>query len=165
MYYSAMSLKVLLLWSISFTMVPIYCQEFPYVLHLGVTLANHSYIDLSLVGDVGNNSVVCQTDLETCCSGAQGSHRGDWYFPNGDRLPFVGEIYQSRSAQQVDLHRTSETTSPTGVYRCDIPTLAINDATDISIRASIYVGLYPSEEGQYHLPVVLCYYKIYLQET
>ena len=57
-------------------------QSFPYVSFRGQTLANHSYVDLSLVGTSGSDSVQCITDLNTCCSGAQGIHRGDWYFPD-----------------------------------------------------------------------------------
>ena len=37
--------------------------------------------------DSGSDSVQCITDLSTCCSGAQGNHCGDWYFPDGTRLP------------------------------------------------------------------------------
>ncbi|CAI8046731.1 hypothetical protein GBAR_LOCUS25838, partial [Geodia barretti] len=36
----------------------------------------------------GSDSVQCHTDLSTCCSGTEGSHRGDWYFPDETRLPF-----------------------------------------------------------------------------
>ena len=45
-------------------------HTFPYVSFLGQTLANHSYVDLSLVGDdlSGSDSVQCHTDLGTCCS-------------------------------------------------------------------------------------------------
>ena len=44
---------------------------FPYVSFRGQTLANHSYLDFSLVGYVktGSDSVQCHTDLTTCCSG------------------------------------------------------------------------------------------------
>ena len=65
----------------------VYCQTFPYVFFMSQTLANHSYVDLSAVGNdlsgSGSDSVQCHTDLESCCSGGQGFHRGDWYFPNG----------------------------------------------------------------------------------
>ena len=37
-----------------------------------------------------SDSVVCHTDLSTCCSGGQGPHRGNWYFPDGTVLPFSG---------------------------------------------------------------------------
>ena len=68
----------------------VHSQTFPYVSFKGQTLANHSYLDFSLVGPLktGSDNVQCQTDLTTCCTGSQGIHRGDWYFPNGDRLQF-----------------------------------------------------------------------------
>ena len=43
------------------------------------------------------------TDLRTCCSGAQGAHRGDWYFPDGTRLPLPFHsdgIYVTRYLQR-----------------------------------------------------------------
>ena len=62
----------------------VYCQTFPYVSFMGHTLANHSYVNLSLVGDHrGGESVECVPNLSTCCSGVQGVQRGDWYFPDG----------------------------------------------------------------------------------
>ena len=77
-----MRIVSLLLWSL----VEVHCQHVPYVSFMGQTLANHSYVDFSLVGSLsnGSDSVQCHTDLTTCCTGGQGIHRGDWYFPNGD---------------------------------------------------------------------------------
>ena len=49
----------------------------------------------------GSDSVQCITDLSTCCSGAQGNHHGDWYFPDGTRLPFYGHIYESRKTREL----------------------------------------------------------------
>ena len=67
-------------------MVEVQCQQtFPYVSFMDQALANHSYVDISQVG-TGSDAVYCHTDLSTCCSPSQGPHRGDWYFPNGDRL-------------------------------------------------------------------------------
>ena len=74
---------LLLLWSL----VEVHSQQtFPYVSFVSQTLANHSYVDLSEVGNDGSGSdtVQCHTDLSTCCASAQGIHRGDWYFPDGD---------------------------------------------------------------------------------
>ena len=126
----------------------IHSQTAPYVSFNGQTLANNSYVDLSLVGDASDN-VVCHTDLSTCCSSTQGVHRGDWYFPNGDRLPFPGgvDIYETREAQRVDLRRMSATT-PVGIYHCEIPTLAVYNENDISVRATVYVGLYTASGGK-----------------
>ena len=127
-------------------------QTVPYVSFIGQTLANHSYVDLSLVrSDVsGSDSVQCHTDLSTCCSAAQGLHRGDWYFPNGDRLPFPGRSYitfQSRRHQRVDLRRSSDSSTQTGIYYCDISTNAVHHNTDNSVRDTVYVGLYYEEQG------------------
>ena len=106
-------------------------------------------MNLSTVGSDydGRDSVVCHTDLVTCCSGRQGIHRGDWYFPDGSVLPFRGPIYEGRAAQRVVLRRTTAT-GPTGIYRCDIPTEAVHDNTDRSVRETVYVGLYTGSEGK-----------------
>ena len=120
-------------------------QTIPYISFQGQTLANHSYVDLSLVGSdaSGNDSVQCITDLEACCSGTDGAHRGDWYFPNGTRLPFTGDIYESRGVQRVHLRRKNQYNVP-GIYRCNIPTNAVHKDTDTSMGEMVYVGLYHS---------------------
>ena len=135
--------SLLLLFLLS--LVEVHCQTFPYVSFLGQTLVNHSYVNFSTVGD-GNNSVQCHTDMSTCCSGSQGFHRGDWYFPSGDRLPLSGNVYEARGAQRVELRRTTAT-GPTGIYRCAMPTNAVSDNTDNSVRDTVYVGLYFNDEG------------------
>ena len=126
-------------------------QTFPYVSFQGQNLTNHSYVNLSLVGNdaSGSDSVQCHTDLETCCISTQGSHRGDWYFPNGTLLQFAGssDIYEVRFAQRVDLRRNAN--KENGMYRCDIPTNAVHDGEDTSKRDTVYVGLYYSE-GKCH---------------
>ena len=134
----------------------VHCQQtFPYVSFglTGQALADHSYVDLSRVGNTSDNSdsVVCHTDLGTCCSGSQGPYRGDWYFPNGTRLPLSGRsvpIGESRRAQSVVIRRTNAT-GPTGIYRCDIPTNAVHDydRDDIRVRDTVYVGLYTAGGG------------------
>ena len=129
-------------------LVEVHCQQtFPFVSFMGQALADHSYVDLSTVGSDNSNSVQCHTDLNTCCSGPQGSHRGDWYFPDGTRLPFSGDTNEGRGAQRVDLRQTSAT-GPTGIYRCDIPTRAVHDVIDISVRDTVYVGLYVGSGGR-----------------
>ena len=140
-------------------------QTFPYVSFTGPALANHSYVNLSTVGSASDNSdsVVCHTDLSTCCTGP---HRGDWYFPAGDRLPFAGSsvpIGLGRTAQIAIIRRTNDATGPTGIYRCRIPTNAVHHDTDISVRETVYVGLYPADGGKLkhrlaadiNLPIVL----------
>ena len=120
---------------------------------MGDTLPNHSYVNLSPVGKAGNgsDSVQCHTDLSTCCSGnatsGQGVDRGDWYFPSGDRLGFSagsGDIFESRVAQRVDLRRKNNADMPSGIYRCDVETVAVHsdDNTDTTTRETVYAGIY-----------------------
>ena len=160
-----MALAVLLLLGLFWSLAHSHSQRVPYVSFRGQTLANHSYVDLSLVGNdgSGSDSVLCHTDLSTCCSSIQGSHRGDWYFPDGTRLPlfyggiwyfpggtrllFYAGIFESRGSQRVDLRRRNNANSPTGIYRCDIPTNAVHDDTDNSVRGTVYVGLYTGSGG------------------
>ena len=118
-------------------------QRFPYVSFMGQTLDNHSYVDLSLVGSYSSGSVQCHTDLTTCCSSDQGPHRGNWYFPNGTRVPFGGYIIQNRGLQRVDLHHRYYA-NPVGIYRCRIPTIAVHVDSGNSVRDTVYVGLYTS---------------------
>ena len=143
----ATDMKRTLLWiSLLWSLVEVHSQTLPYVSFMNESLPNHSYVDLTLVGDPQLNdddhAIQCHTDLSTCCSGSQGDHRGDWYFPDGSRLPFahptVG-IHEARGAQRVDLRRNNNANSPSGVYRCDITTDAVQDN---SVRETVYVGLY-----------------------
>ena len=109
---------------------------------MGTNLPNHSYVDLTAVGEASNN-VQCHTDLSTCCHSALGNDRGDWYFPNGNRLFFVGgsgDIYEARGALRVDLRRRNNDAT-SGIYRCDIETIAINDDDGLE---TLYAGLYAS---------------------
>ena len=138
--YAKPTMKLLVLLSVLWAVV--YTQTFPYVSFMGQTLANHSYVTLSVVGDEGSHTVQCNTDLSTCCSGAQGPHRGDWYFPDENRLPFAGNAFEIRRDQGVDLVVEGEGSLTQGVYRCDIPTIAFHGDDDISVRDTVYVGLY-----------------------
>ena len=121
-------------------LVEVHSQTVPYVSFMGTNLPNHSYVNLTLVGSAAGSSVQCRTDRDTCCTMTQGLDRGDWYFPNGDRLQFSGDIYEHRGAQRVYLHRRNNGDS-SGVYRCDIETDAVNDEDG---RETVYVGLYAS---------------------
>ena len=139
-------LAALILCTLS-AVVGVHSQTVPYVSFMGTDLTNHSYVDLTLVGGAGSgsNSVQCHTDLDTCCSGSEGADRGDWYFPNGERLLFSGDIYEHRDAQRVDLRRRNNGDT-SGIYRCTVETNAVHsdDNSDITTRETVYVGLYAS---------------------
>ena len=149
-------MKYLLAFLLNFLcfLVEVHSQNVPYVSFMGVNLPNHSYVNLTLVGnDItdSGNTVRCHTDLETCCAGVQGIHRGDWHFPNGSVLVGAGgggDIYKRRDAQVVHLRRRNDATSPSGVYRCDIETNSVHDNDLNTITGeTVYVGLYPPNEG------------------
>ena len=140
------ALVLFLLWSL----VEVHSQTAPYVSFMGENLPNHSYVDLTLVGNDDSdpgNTVRCNTDLSTCCRGAQGIHRGDWYFPDGDSLSLVSagiNIFEVHGAQQVTLRRRNNAMGPSGVYSCEVPTVPVHDDNDLSVRETVYVGLYAS---------------------
>ena len=129
-----------LLLVILFALVEVYSQALSYVTFMGNNIPNHSYVKLTTVGTEYANTVHCHTDLQSCCSGSQGPDRGDWYFPNGTRLKFRGNVYEGRTDRRVGLfYNSSGGTS--GIYRCDIETTAVNENDGYE---SFYVGLYTS---------------------
>ena len=149
-------LLLCLLWSL----VEVYSQtQYPYASFMGEILPNHAYVNLSLVGDDDNSSLQCHTDLDSCCTGTQGNHHGDWFPPGSDtRLPFAYYeygIYELRGDQRVDLRRRRNADMPSGIYRCDIATNAVHD-DDVSVRESVYVGLYATG-GNCHSNNIICH--------
>ena len=132
-------MRIVSLLSLLWSLVEVHCQPAPYISFMGNDVPNHGYVDLSLVGS-GSNNVQCHSDLATCCT----TDRGDWYFPDGARLPLSGsqgDIYVERqSSQNVNIRRQNDATSPTGIYRCEVP-------IDAGVRASAYVGLYTDSGG------------------
>ena len=120
----------------------------PYISIGEVILPNYAFVELSDVGSTVDDSLTCHTDLPSCCSGGQGIHRGDGYFPNGTRLYFYGGISQSRGAQQVSLRRMNSVSDvESGIFSCDIPTTSVHSDVDISTRDSVYVGVYNTGGG------------------
>ena len=150
---AAVSVLLFLIWSL----VEVHSQTAPYLTFMGETLSDHSYVDLSLVGGLDSgNEVVCRTDLNTCCR--DGPDRGDWYFPNGDRMPFPGShpLFERRLQQRVELSRGDGSGSiSTGIYHCSIETIAVHsaDSTDTTTRETVYVGLY--ESGGDHAIIII----------
>ena len=161
--------QLLLLLSLFWSLVEVHSQtEYPYVSFMGENLPNHSYVDLTLVGtvtsDPGNN-VRCNTDLATCCTSSQGVHLGDWYFPDGDSLPLRSpgiNIFEARGAQQVTLRRRNNAMGPSGIYHCEVPTQSVHDDSDLSVRETVYVGLYASGGNELINSVTVYTYNIIL---
>ena len=140
-------MRTLLLLSFLWSLVEVHSQSAPYISFRGETLPDHGYVAFGLVGedDSGSDGVQCVTDLQTCCSSSQGDHRGDWYFPNKTRVPiFSGGVFEIRGAQKVELRRRINALSPSGIYHCEISTNAVHNDRDITVRETVYVGIYSS---------------------
>lgn len=107
-------------------------------------LLNHSYVNLSLVGNAsdGSDSVQCHTDLSTCCS--SDSNSSGWFPPKGQRM---GNIFETPGDQQINLHRGGMS----GIYYCLIP---VDGGTEEGER--VYVGLY-DEGGEEMTNGMNCY--------
>ena len=144
-----------------FFLVEVQSQTVPYITFLGTILLNHSYVDLSLVGNYRseNNTLQCHTDLATCCRVEHGIHRGDWFAPGSDtRLPFYregGDIFEDRQAQVVHLRRRHNPIGPSGIYRCVVATNATHNDSNGFIGEIVYVGVY-ANGGKYCCEYIQC---------
>ena len=68
---------------------------------------------------------------------------GNWYFPNGTRIPSSGaqgDLHRTRGQSAILLHR--RTGGVNGVYGCEIP-----DA--MNVTQTIYFGVYSASTGEW----------------
>ena len=111
----------------------------------GAVTPNHGFVLLDNIGE-GDDALLCLTDQPACCrppyTGAMGLAIGNWFFPNGTRVPSSGSqwgLHRTRGQMLVSLHRRRGRED--GVYRCEIP-----DAMDVI--QTLYVGLYTNTTGE-----------------
>ena len=110
----------------------------------GQFYSSHSVLDPATIS-IGTNSLLCITTTEACCQTTHtgtGMGAGQWYFPDGTEVPFssLNPYYMTRGASVVRLNRAFSATTPSGLYRCEVP---VTDGTE-----SVYIGLYPVGQGQ-----------------
>ena len=93
----------------------------------GAIIPNHGFVLLDNIGE-SDKSLICLTDLPTCCRlpytdpHPMMSASGNWYFPNGTRVPSSGkqwDFHRTRGQMAVRLHRRRG--GATGIYCCGIP--------------------------------------------
>ena len=95
--------------------------------------------------DIGEerDSLLCITNLTACCipsyTGQNGRSLGNWFFPNGTRVPSKGDISRNRGQMVVRLNRRRG--GEDGIYRCEIP-----DA--MNVTQTIYIGVYTASSGK-----------------
>ena len=118
----------------------------------GTTYQNNSIVMLEDIGE-GDYALTCVTDQTACCrkpyTNALGSAMGNWFFPNGTRVPSSivntskeqWDIYSARGWMVVGLHRREG--GEDGVYCCVIP-----DA--MNVIQTIYIGVYTASTGEWY---------------
>ena len=94
----------------------------------------------------GDSALLCRTNLTTCCRPPSTENwfaLGDWWFPNGTRVPrYFGamlDFYTTRGQMVVGLNRRRGGVE--GIYRCVIP-------DSFNILQTIYIGVYTAGTGK-----------------
>ena len=111
----------------------------------GTTYQNNSLVTLEDIGE-NNTALLCITNLTACCqhpyTGDNGSAIGNWFFPNGSRVPSgtnEWDFYRSRKQSVVLLHRRRGGVE--GIYCCEIP-------DSMNVIQNIYIGVYNTSTGE-----------------
>ena len=95
--------------------------------------------------DIGEerDALLCITKFTACCipsyTSENGTALGNWFFPNGTRVPSKGDIYRNRGQMVVRLNRIRG--GEEGIYHCEIP-----DA--MNVIQTIYIGVYTASTGK-----------------
>ena len=107
----------------------------------GIQYPNNSILYIEEIGE-GEYALVCQTDRRPCC-GIRPYRFGEWYYPNGSRVPIEGAgatFYRNRSTRddgQVLLNRQNHVTDySSGLFCCVLP-----DASNVN--HTLCIGLLP----------------------
>ena len=105
----------------------------------GTTYQNNSCVALEDIGE-GDDALLCVANLTAC--DFTGTSLGNWFFPNGTRVPNM--TVNNTSGEEWDFYRTRGETvlhlnrrrgGEEGIYRCEIP-----DSTNVI--HTIYIGVY-----------------------
>ena len=124
-----------------FAMREVNSQTVPYI---SARMQRNFFHNNSYASYNKDQKFTCHTDLSTCCSSREGVHRGHWYYPNGTRLPVwnnrtIPLSFESFSNMTVMLTRFFLAEKTVGMYRCDIPTNAVNIGNS---HETLYIGRY-----------------------
>ena len=99
----------------------------------------------------GPNALLCITNQTACCQSSDGNGfvLGNWFFPNGTRVPASGNQWDfQRSRGQMVVHLNRRRGGEEGIYRCEIP-----DA--MAVTQSIYIGVYSASTGEWYVQQIL----------
>ena len=117
----------------------------------GITYWNNSLVTLEDIGE-WDDALLCVTDQPVCCRHPYtGSALGNWFFPNGTRLPSFyanrttgtqWDFFRSRGQMLIYMHRRRGGVN--GLYCCNTP-----DATNVT--QTLYIGVYTASTGEWYL--------------
>ena len=101
--------------------------------------------------DEDEDALHCMTDNSSCCRPPHGqSAQGNWFFPNGTRVPSSGnqsDFHSTRGNMTVLLHRRRG--GEDGVYYCVVPDKEGNEQTT-------YIGVYTASAGEWYIHPSSC---------
>ena len=138
-------------------------HSFPVAVLRNTTYRNNSIVMLEEIGE-GDDALLCITNQTACCrrphTGEMGPAIGNWFFPNGTRVP--SDIANGTSGEKWDLYRdrgqmvvhmNRRRGGVEGIYRCEIP-----DA--MNVNQTIYIGVYSPSTGEWsfcsrHTPLLV----------
>ena len=112
----------------------------------GTPYQNNSLVSLEDIGE-DDTSLLCLTNFSACCGPLTSENRsasGNWYLPNGSRVPSKNINKQSdfyRDREQSVVHMNRRGGGEEGIYRCEIP-------DSMNVNQTIYIGVYNTNTGE-----------------
>ena len=92
-----------------------------------------------------NDALLCLTDLTACCRPLYWGPVGNWFFPNGTKVPSPGELWELyRTRGQIVVRLNRRRGGVTGIYSCMIP-------DTMNVNQTIYIGVYTASTGEWHV--------------
>ena len=98
-----------------------------------------------MLEDIGeeDDALLCMTNLTACCRPPHSDAKGNWFFPNGTRVPSSGNnwgFYHTRGQMVIRMHRRRGGVE--GIYCCEIP-------DTFGFIQTIYIGVYSISTGEW----------------
>ena len=109
----------------------------------GTIYQNNSLVTLEDIGKEDHTALLCMTNLTACCwPNGYGSIIGNWFFPNGTKVPSLNDnsdFHRDRGQMMVRMKRRRG--GEEGIYHCEIP-------DSMNVTQTIYIGVYTASTGE-----------------
>ena len=140
-----------IVFSIAFKFVtPFYTVSDAEISLNGTKYQNNSIVTLENIGE-DDTALLCMTNFTACCQRPYSSENvpglGNWFFPNGTRVPSViangssGQLWDFYSeGGEVVVRLNHRGGGEEGIYRCEIP-------DSMNVTQTIYIGVYTAGTG------------------